>query len=47
VGNPDCPGILEVIMDWPEGYNFEVSPKEVTRAEEEPLYSKLPPNEKQ
>ncbi|GAB0206794.1 hypothetical protein GRJ2_003145000 [Grus japonensis] len=22
IGNPNCPGILEVIMDWPEGKDF-------------------------
>lgn len=26
---PDCPGILEVIMDRPERRNFRVPPKEV------------------
>ncbi|KAK4810772.1 hypothetical protein QYF61_008744 [Mycteria americana] len=25
MGNPDHPGILELIMDWPEGRNFGVS----------------------
>ena len=48
MGNPICLGILEVIMDWPEGKDFGVSPEEeVTRAEEAPLYNKLPENEKQ
>jgi len=28
MGNPSCPGILEVIMDWPEGKDFGVSPEE-------------------
>ncbi|GAB0207073.1 hypothetical protein GRJ2_003172900 [Grus japonensis] len=46
MGNADHPGILEVIMDWPEGPNFRVSPEEATRAEEAPLYNKLPENEK-
>ncbi|KAK4832245.1 hypothetical protein QYF61_021170 [Mycteria americana] len=47
-GNPGLPGILEVIMDWPEGKDFRRSPEEeVTCAEEVPLYSKLPENEKQ
>ncbi|KAK4810628.1 hypothetical protein QYF61_007365 [Mycteria americana] len=42
------PGILEVIVDWPEGKDFGISPeKEVTHAEEAPLYNKLPENEKQ
>ncbi|KAK4833080.1 hypothetical protein QYF61_027742 [Mycteria americana] len=48
VGNHNRPGILEVIMDWPEGKDFGISPEEeVTRAEEAPLYNKLPENEKQ
>ena len=47
MGNPNRPGILEVIMDWPEGWNFGVSPEEVTHAEEAPLCNKLPENEKQ
>ena len=48
IGNPNRPGILEVIMDWPEGKDFGISPEEeVTRAEEAPLYNKLPENEKQ
>ncbi|KAK4806844.1 LOW QUALITY PROTEIN: hypothetical protein QYF61_012565 [Mycteria americana] len=37
IGNPNRPGILEVIMDWPEGKDFGISPEEeVTRAEEAP-----------
>ncbi|KAK4810971.1 hypothetical protein QYF61_014443 [Mycteria americana] len=48
IGNPNRPGILEVIMDWPEGKVFRISQEEeVTRAEEAPLYNKLPENEKQ
>ncbi|KAK4811075.1 hypothetical protein QYF61_016361 [Mycteria americana] len=48
IGNPNHPGILEVIMDWPEGKDFRISPEEeVTCAEEAPLYNKLPANEKQ
>jgi len=48
MGNPSRPGILEVIMDWPEGKDFRVSSEEeVTHAEEAPLYNKLPENEKQ
>ncbi|KAK4806780.1 hypothetical protein QYF61_005576 [Mycteria americana] len=35
-------------MDQPEGRNFSILPEEeVTRAEEAPLYNKLPENEKQ
>ncbi|KAK4825383.1 hypothetical protein QYF61_027149 [Mycteria americana] len=48
IGNPRRPGILEAIMDCPEGKDFGISPEqEVTRAEETPLYNKLPENEKQ
>ncbi|KAK4832852.1 LOW QUALITY PROTEIN: hypothetical protein QYF61_025872 [Mycteria americana] len=48
IGNPSCPGILEVIMDWPEGTDFGILPEEeVTHAEEASLYNKLPENEKQ
>ncbi|GAB0207770.1 mitochondrial enolase superfamily member 1 [Grus japonensis] len=43
--NPNRPGILEVITDWPE--DFGILPKEeVTCAEEAPPYNKLPENEK-
>ncbi|GAB0208545.1 hypothetical protein GRJ2_003320200 [Grus japonensis] len=45
--NPDRPGILEVITDWPEGQNFRVSPEDVIHAEEAPLYNKLTEDEKQ
>ncbi|KAK4807120.1 hypothetical protein QYF61_018461 [Mycteria americana] len=48
IGNPNRPGILEVIMDWSDGKDFGISPEEeVTCAEEAPLYNKLPENEKQ
>ena len=48
IGNPSCPGILEVITDWPEGKDFGMSPEEeVAWAEEAPLYNKLPENERQ
>ncbi|PKU29557.1 hypothetical protein llap_20139 [Limosa lapponica baueri] len=47
MGNPSHPGILEVIMDWPEGKDFEMSlEEEVMRAEEAPPYNELPENEK-
>ncbi|GAB0209411.1 hypothetical protein GRJ2_003406800 [Grus japonensis] len=40
--------ILEVIMDWPEGKDFGMSPEEeVMHAEEVPPYNELPKNEKQ
>jgi len=48
MGNPSRPGILEVIMDWPEGKDFRTSPEEeVTCAEEASLYNKLPESEKE
>jgi len=47
MGNPSRPGILEVIMDRREGKDFGASPeKEVTRAEETPLYNQLPEDKK-
>ncbi|GAB0207918.1 hypothetical protein GRJ2_003257500 [Grus japonensis] len=47
IGSPSRPGILEVIMDWPEGKDFGMSPEEeVTCAEEAPPYNKLPEDEK-
>jgi len=47
--NYNSPGILEVIMDWPEGEDFTVLPEEeeVTCAEEASPYNELPENEKQ
>ena len=45
--NLSRPGILEVIMDWPEGKKFGASPvEEVSHAEEAPPYNELPENEK-
>uniref|UniRef100_A0A8B9VB55 ribonuclease H n=1 Tax=Anas zonorhyncha TaxID=75864 RepID=A0A8B9VB55_9AVES len=47
IGNPSRPGILEVIMDWPEGKYFGISSEEeVVHAEEAPLHNQLPENEK-
>ncbi|GAB0207238.1 hypothetical protein GRJ2_003189400 [Grus japonensis] len=47
IGNPNHPGILEVITDWPEGKDFGMSPEEeVTCAEEAPPYNKLTEDEK-
>ncbi|KAK4820467.1 hypothetical protein QYF61_027749 [Mycteria americana] len=47
IGNPNRPGILEVIVDWPEGKDFGISPEEeVMCAEGAPLYNKLPENDK-
>ncbi|GAB0209389.1 mitochondrial enolase superfamily member 1 [Grus japonensis] len=47
IGNPNPPGILEVITDWPEGKDFGMSPEEeVTHAEEAPLFNKLTEDEK-
>ncbi|GAB0208056.1 hypothetical protein GRJ2_003271300 [Grus japonensis] len=46
IGNPNRPGILEVITDWPEGKDFGMSPEEeVTCAEEAPPYNKLTEDE--
>ncbi|RMC22272.1 hypothetical protein DUI87_00583 [Hirundo rustica rustica] len=49
IGNPNRPGILEVITNWPEGENFGLTDEEeqeqVTRAEEGPPYKKLPAQE--
>ncbi|RMC19962.1 hypothetical protein DUI87_00807 [Hirundo rustica rustica] len=46
IGNPNCPGILEIITNWPEGENFGLTDEEeqeqVTRAEEGPPYNQLP-----
>jgi len=48
MGNPSHPGILEVIRDWLEGKDCEISlEEEVTHAEEAPLYNELPENENQ
>jgi len=48
MGNPSRPGILEVIVAWPEGNDFGASPEEeVTCAEEAPLYNQLPEDKKQ
>jgi len=48
MGNPSCPGNLKVIMDWPEGKDFRMSPEEeATHAEGSSPYHKLPANEKQ
>ncbi|GAB0195073.1 hypothetical protein GRJ2_001972600 [Grus japonensis] len=48
IGNPNHPGILEVITDWPEGKDFRISPEEeVICGEEAPSCNKLPENEKQ
>ena len=47
MGNLSRPGILEVIMDWPEGKKFGTSTgEEVSRAKEAPPYSELSENEK-
>ncbi|TRZ19428.1 hypothetical protein HGM15179_007668 [Zosterops borbonicus] len=50
IGNPNRPGILEVITNWPEGETFgllsEEEEKQVTRAEEAPPYNELPETER-
>ncbi|RMC09678.1 hypothetical protein DUI87_13464 [Hirundo rustica rustica] len=49
IGNPNRPGILEIITNWPEGENFglmdEEEQEQVTRAEEAPPYNQLPEEE--
>lgn len=46
IGNPCCLGILGVIMNWPEGKDFAISPEEeVTCTDETPLYDKMSENE--
>uniref|UniRef100_A0A8U7M6V6 ribonuclease H n=1 Tax=Corvus moneduloides TaxID=1196302 RepID=A0A8U7M6V6_CORMO len=44
IGNPNHPGILEIIISWPEGESFGLTDEEeqVTRAEEAPPYNQLP-----
>jgi len=47
MGNLSCPGILEVIVDCPEGKTFGRLPEEeVLSAKEAPPYNELPENEK-
>ncbi|RMB97071.1 hypothetical protein DUI87_26354 [Hirundo rustica rustica] len=45
IGNPNHPGILEIITNWPEGETFGLSSEEeeeqVTRANEDPPYNEL------
>ncbi|RMC16748.1 hypothetical protein DUI87_06342 [Hirundo rustica rustica] len=45
IGNPNRPGILEIITNWPEGetfgLSFEEEEEQVTRAEEAPPYNEL------
>ncbi|RMC06339.1 hypothetical protein DUI87_15771 [Hirundo rustica rustica] len=49
IGNPNRPGILEIITNWPEGENFGLTDEEeqeqVTCAEEGPPYNQLPAEE--
>ncbi|RMB93233.1 hypothetical protein DUI87_30355 [Hirundo rustica rustica] len=51
IGNPNRPGILEIITNWPEGETFglffEEEEEQVTRAEEAPPYNELPETERQ
>ncbi|RMB99550.1 hypothetical protein DUI87_23803 [Hirundo rustica rustica] len=48
-GNPNRPGILEIITNWTEGENFGLTDEEeqeqVTHAEEVPPYNQLPADE--
>ncbi|RMC18270.1 hypothetical protein DUI87_04152 [Hirundo rustica rustica] len=49
IGNPNRPGILETIKNWPEGENFGLMDEEeqerVTRAKEGPPYNQQPAEE--
>ncbi|RMC20234.1 hypothetical protein DUI87_01080 [Hirundo rustica rustica] len=49
IGNPNRPRILEIITNWPEDGNFDLTDEEeqeqVTRAEEAPPYNQLPAEE--
>ncbi|RMC18155.1 hypothetical protein DUI87_05036 [Hirundo rustica rustica] len=49
IGNPNHPGILEIITNWLEGENFglmdEEEQEQVTCAEEAPPYNQLPAEE--
>lgn len=51
IRNPNCPGILEVIINWPKGKSVRLSSEEeeenVSCAEEAPPHNPLPENEKQ
>ncbi|KAK4807063.1 hypothetical protein QYF61_018404 [Mycteria americana] len=46
VGKPNCPGILEEIMDWPEGRDFGALPEEVAHDREAPPYNELSEDER-
>ncbi|KAK4810791.1 hypothetical protein QYF61_008763 [Mycteria americana] len=46
LGNPNHPGILEEIVDWPEGSDFRALPEEVARAQEAPPYNELSEDER-
>lgn len=47
MGNSCLPGLLEIIMNCPEGKNFGITPEEeVTHADEAPPYNDLSENEK-
>jgi len=45
MGDPSHPGILEVIMDWPEDRGCGTLPEEEVMCDL-PLYNKLPGNQK-
>ncbi|TRZ05875.1 hypothetical protein HGM15179_021122 [Zosterops borbonicus] len=48
MGKLNCPGILEIITNWPEVENFGLTDEEqeqVTRPEEAPPYNQLPAEE--
>ncbi|KAF4792246.1 hypothetical protein TURU_123125 [Turdus rufiventris] len=49
IGNLNCRGILEIITNWPEGENFDLTDEEdqeqVSQAEKPLPYNQLPVNE--
>ncbi|KAF4792226.1 hypothetical protein TURU_123187 [Turdus rufiventris] len=49
IGNPNRPGILEIITNWPEGEDFGLTDnteqEQVTWAEGPPQYNQLPADE--
>ncbi|KAJ7408399.1 hypothetical protein BTVI_59660 [Pitangus sulphuratus] len=44
IGNPNLPGIIEIITNWPEGENFCLADEE--EEEKAPPYNQLPEDEK-
>ncbi|KAK4828524.1 hypothetical protein QYF61_026946 [Mycteria americana] len=46
LGKANCPGILEEIIDWPEGRDIGPLPEEVARAQKAPPYNELSEDER-